>query len=226
MGYKYDKNFIQYIAGEIMMGLSKHNLSGDTCIYFNGKRYSGNYDNEWKEDELDDGQPYHGQDYCEYAGKDQIINLSTEGSLYDYLYNRGTPEWLDSLLEKNGLYMECCENWFYAIVPMGDWEDWEVYTNPNAPKEQIFIYSDETCPDDLIMSIRNVWKNLIASGTDVGSCVIAAGMEFEYNNNRYFMSPPSCYQGSMSWEKYVHVIKELLKEAGAEKVYYNPGRLD
>jgi len=221
--YKYNKEKIESIAIELMEALSKHHLSGDACIYVNGVRYEGDYDGSWIKNTEED---FHGQNYCEYAGEHQIIDLSTEGPFYDWMYEYGTPDWYDAILDKYELYQEACYNWFHVIVPCGDWDEWETYQNPTPPKEKIHIYSDATCPDDQIMAIRNIWANLIASGEDEGACVVGSGMDFEYNDNRYFMSPPSIYQGSVSWERHVSAIKTCLERAGAKNVWFNYGMLD
>ena len=72
----------------------------------------------------------------------------------------------------------------------------------------------------------NRWYTLSTFAGDGGSCVLGAGLEFEWRGNKYFMSACSPYQGSLSWEEPLDEIKQMLADIGAEKIYYNCGRMD
>jgi hypothetical protein len=71
-----------------------------------------------------------------------------------------------------------------------------------------------------------MWTDLANSYGDVGSCVIGAGFEFDYNGQRYFLPPLSRWQGSISWEHWKDKIQRELENVGATNVRYDWGTMD
>ena len=61
---------------------------------------------------------------------------------------------------------------------------------------------------------------------DIGTCVLGAGFNFEYNNRLYRMTPSCRYQGSIMWEAPKDTIKDELQAAGAVNVSYDWGNMD
>lgn len=84
---------------------------------------------------------------------------------------------------------------------------------------------DEKVP--MILSvIQEYWANRANSYGDIGSCVLGAGFEFEYKDQKFFMPPRSRCQGSISWEHCKDDIESLLVEIGATEIYYRWGYMD
>ena len=77
-----------------------------------------------------------------------------------------------------------------------------------------------------LKNIMIAWYNLSSMTGDIGSCVIGAGYRFKYRDKSYEMSACSPWQGSISWEKHIETIKQMLINIGATEIYYNYGRLD
>ena len=77
-----------------------------------------------------------------------------------------------------------------------------------------------------LKNIMDMWYELSKNTGDIGSCVLGAGFKFEWNGDEYFMSAQSPYQGSISWEKHIDVVKQALENIGATEIYYNWGRID
>lgn len=110
---------IEELAVEIREFLLKHDMWIDTCIYFNGKRFSqrnpenGNYyynDREhlFVEEGIDP------RDYFEYVNEDHILSMSFEGSVCHMIYygtNPGVKRKFDKIFEKYGLLYEIGDHW-------------------------------------------------------------------------------------------------------------------
>ena len=77
-----------------------------------------------------------------------------------------------------------------------------------------------------LQEIQRLWAKWASEYGDVGSCVIGAGFEFDYEGQRYFMPPIGPWQGSCSWEASKDKVEELLKEAGATNIRYHWGVMD
>ena len=78
----------------------------------------------------------------------------------------------------------------------------------------------------VLADISRHWIELSRQTGDSGTCVLGAGFLFKYQGIWYFLSPNSPYQGSLSWEPHVEVIKTLLINAGATEIDYDWGRMD
>lgn len=132
--YTHTKQDIENIVNQIRYRMDELEISDDVAIYFNGKRYKtvGNWNAETEEYEsnwvLEDN--IYPIDYCEYAPDDNIICISSEGYLHDYMnYNFMYMD--ERVLPDKSLYTEMGTTWFYILCPSRDeWEDWETTRKP------------------------------------------------------------------------------------------------
>lgn len=230
---KLTKDKIEELARKVVDLLSATGTDGDVCIYYNNKRIT--LDSIWKTDIADfiptekveeDVSPL---DYFEYANPNHILSMSFEGALYHALngYSNGSvEEKLDKLFEKYGLYYELGHAWNLTVYPVdGNYDDIE-YTSYKRKQEPKHIYmGSKNIPVEL-QNIMVAWYELSKKEGDIGSCVIGAGYNFEYDGIPYFMSACSPYQGSMSWESGLDTVRAMLKNIGATDIRYNYGVLD
>lgn len=79
---------------------------------------------------------------------------------------------------------------------------------------------------DKLRQIQEIWIKGQTETGDKGSCVIGAGFEFDFDGQRYFMSPAGSCHGSGSWEPYKDKVNELLMEAGVTNIKYHWGIMD
>ena len=224
------KTNIEELAQEIITFLEKHQLASSVSIYFNNKvvRDRGDYDKDYnyipKWETTEDVDPH---DYFEWAAYDHILSMSFEGPLYDVLnYTYGkNEEVFRSIFERRGLYYEFSNMWNLTAYLSDD--DIEVeYTKYERPKETIYLYkSNDNIPFEL-QNIMDMWYFLSSQTNQLGSCVIGAGFEFEWDGDKYFMPACSPYQSSISWETHKDEIEKMLEEIGATNIYYNWGRMD
>ena len=132
--YTHTKQDIENIVNQIRYRMDELEISDDVAIYFNGKRYKniGSWNAETEEYEsnwvLEDN--IYPIDYCEYAPDDNIICISSEGYLHDYMnYNFMYMD--ERVLPDKSLYTEMGTTWFYILCPSrDDWEDWETTRKP------------------------------------------------------------------------------------------------
>lgn len=228
---KLTKFNIEQLVDEITAFLDEHNLQSGVCIYFNNKRIvsEGFFDGKdltykWIQEENKD--PH---DYFDYAAYNHILSMSFEGPLYDVL-NYYAPDKCDEkfreVFDKYGLYFELGNAWNLTTYPLDD--DMEIeYTIYNKPEPVIHLYyhSKDMYPTELSTTMT-AWYELSKYHGDSGSCVLGAGFEFEYNDQKYFMHSCSPYQGSLSWEAYKDVIHRMLAGMGATDIYYHWGNMD
>ena len=217
------KQNIEQLAKEIIAFLKKEEIAGDVSIYFNNKvMRSKSNDNgyEWITEENID--PHN---YFEYAAYDHILSMSFEGGLYsvlNYSFGRREEEFYN-IFDKYGLYYELGDSWNLSAYPIDN--DMEVeYTKYEKPKT-IYLYKNTYIPEQL-KNIMDMWWELSKNTNDGGSCVLGAGFNFEWNGDRYFMPAQSPYQGSISWENHIDVIKQKLENINATKICYDWGRID
>lgn len=132
--YTHTKQDIENIVNQIRYRMDELEISDDVAIYFNGKRYKtiGSWNAETEEYESnwvleEDIYPI---DYCEYAPDNNIICISSEGYLHDYMnYNFMYMD--ERVLPDKSLYTEMGTTWFYILCPSRDeWEDWETTRKP------------------------------------------------------------------------------------------------
>lgn len=132
--YTHTKQDIENIVNQIRYRMDELEVSDDVAIYFNGKRYKNigrwnpeteEYESNWVLEE--DIYPI---DYCEYAPDDNIICISSEGHLYDYM-NSNFMYMNERILPDKSLYTEMGTTWFYILCPShDDWKDWETTRKP------------------------------------------------------------------------------------------------
>lgn len=132
--YTHTKQDIENIVNQIRYRMDELEISDDVAIYFNGKRYKtvGGWNAETEEYEsnwvLEDN--IYPIDYCEYAPDDNIICISSEGYLHDYMnYNFMYMD--ERVLPDKSLYTEMGTTWFYILcLSRDDWKDWETTRKP------------------------------------------------------------------------------------------------
>ena len=132
--YSHTKQDIENIVNQIRYRMDELKISDDVAIYFNGKRYKNigrwnpeteEYESSWVLEE--DIYPI---DYCEYAPDDNIICISSEGYLHDYM-NSNFMYMDERVLPDKSLYTEMGTTWFYILCPSRDeWKDWETTRKP------------------------------------------------------------------------------------------------
>ena len=132
--YAHTKQDIENIVNQIRYRMDELKISDDVAIYFNGKRYKNigrwnpeteEYESSWVLEE--DIYPI---DYCEYAPDDNIICISPQGHLYDYM-NSNFMYIDERVLPDKSLYTEMGTTWFYILCPScDDWEEWETTRKP------------------------------------------------------------------------------------------------
>ena len=132
--YSHTKKDIENIVNQIRYRMDELEISDDVAIYFNGKRYKNigrwnpeteEYESSWVLEE--DIYPI---DYCEYAPDNNIICISSEGHLYDYM-NSNFMYMDERVLPDKSLYSEMGNIWFYILCPSrDDWKDWETTRKP------------------------------------------------------------------------------------------------
>lgn len=222
---KITKSDINTLATEILVFLEQNNIAGGVSIYFNNKVLRSKMVADgikWSEEF--DVDPHN---YFEYAAYEHILSMSFEGELYYVLNYRGgtMQEQFEDIFEKYGLYTERGNSWNLSAYPIND--DIEVeYTYYKRPKEMIYLYTNnQNCPIEL-QKIMDIWYDLSKKEGDKGSCVLGAGFNFEWKEDKYFMPAQSPWQGSISWETHKDVIQKMLEDIGVTNIRYNWGIMD
>ena len=132
--YTHTKQDIENIVNQIRYRMDELEVSDDVAIYFNGKRYKNigrwNPETEMYESSWVLEENIYPIDYCEYAPDDNIICISSEGYLYDYM-NSNFMYMDERVLPDKSLYTEMGTTWFYILCPSrDDWKDWETTRKP------------------------------------------------------------------------------------------------
>ena len=232
---KITKTDIERLANEIEAFLEKNGLASDVSIYFNGNVMRSREDAKWNWNEgcydhnirwitEENVDPHN---YFEYAAYEHILSMSFEGGLYEVLnYSGGSKmDKFMKIFEKYGLYYELGNAWNLTCYLIND--DTEVeYTYYKRPKETIRLYNSDPSNTTELQNIMNIWYDLSRKEGDKGSCVLGAGFEFEWQNDKYFMPACSPWQGSISWETHKDVVHKMLEDIGATKIYYKWGIID
>lgn len=225
---KLTKAKIEQFAIDVMNYLVKHDLDSGVSIYFNDKRMRNEYD--WHNPDtppktiIEENIDPH--KYFEYAAYAHILSMSFEGPLYDSLnYTGYKEEGLRKIFEKYGVYWELGNSWNLSAYPIDDDMEVEV-TFYNRPKQKrnLCMWDKSIVPE--LRAIMDKWYELSEAVGDKGSCVICAGFEFEWNDDKYFMNPCSPWQGSISWETNKDDIRKMLEDIGATNIIYKWGVID
>lgn len=232
------KTGIEKMANEIISLLESKRAVNDVSFFFNNKRITVKKDSEWYKahhydenytpkyirTETTDINPF---DYFDYANPKHIFSMTFEGVFYERINYAGgkTIQKFSSILEKYGVYYELGDAWNLSCFPIKDDLKIEV-TDYTPPAKKIYIHNGNFLSYPNIVPIVLKWKEYQDKIGDVGSCVLGAGFNFTKDNQEYFLSPCSRYQGSISWETNVEDIMNLLEEAGYENIYFDYGRMD
>jgi len=125
-------------------------------------------------------------------------------------------------------------------LPFSEWgmvlgfaKDSEDAGDEEEESEVIYFRGDKALGSDkeitvsqVLVEIQATWAEWAREYGDVGSCVLGAGFEFDYEGKRYKMPPIGPWQGSCSWEAGKDQIEERLKAAGATNIQYHWGVMD
>lgn len=212
MKKKITKQDIETMIKEIKEFLANEGLECDICIYYNNGRDISSFsyktmDTEWKHEE--DVSPH---DYFEYAATKHILSMSFEGALNHLLngydINDVALEKFNEIFEKYGLMYELGNSWNLTAFPIKDniedyeYTDYEDEDEENYPEASISLRNEKalenlkkTFPE--LVLVMTEWHRASKLVGDKGSCVIGAGLEFEYKGIRFFMDACSPWQGSV-----------------------------
>ena len=228
--FKYDKHFIENMAKEFMELLITHHCADAAMIYFNGERYGSvrktiNDEDTYKF--VKQEVTFHPLQITEYTVKNNILSFSTEGYLYDMLYN-GYPKWFEDFCDKYNIYAEAATSWFYHFCPNSEWDEWE--TDDYEVEEEIYLYrgSNELANLPCINAIAELWFQLSKDYGESGSFVGLAGFIFKYKGKKYKLSANSCspYRRSLSWEHSKDLIHKCLEHIGCTDIHYDWGNMN
>lgn len=234
MSKKITKETLLKIKDEIMEFAKKNDLGKDFYIFVNNDVYGyelyhkkgSEYQYYYRKCHKKNVNPL---DYCEYFDEKFILGMSYDGQMYEMINGysgSGIYDKFINLFEKYDLYMEHSDSCHMELYPNGkiDIEDVE-YTN--YKKEVIHkVYREADAPDKTFGAVVGLWYAMSAAIGDQGSCVLGAALEMKYKGEKYRVSAQSPWQGSISWEKPVDVIKKVFELIGAEDIYYDAGRMD
>ena len=228
---KITKTDIERLANEIIAFLEVNDIANDVNIYYNGNVVKSKVDYNTNSNgcsyiwtKTNDVDPHK---YFKYAAYDHILSMSFEGGLYNVLnYSGGSiMDKFMKIFEKYGLYYELGNAWNLSCYLINDGTEVE-YTYYEKPKKEIYLHSGDSLNPRELQNVMDVWYDLSKKEGDKGSCVLGAGFEFEWQNNKYFMPAQSPWQGSISWEEHKDVIHKMLEDIGATEIYYDWGRMD
>lgn len=228
----FTKEDITKLAKRIEEYLLYYHMAEGTAIYYNNVRDIDRYDDDFTNLHFITEYnkcPLHCFDS---VNPQHILSMSFEGAFYKlingYYLDAAAFNEFNQILEEAGLMYEIGDRWNLTVYPIKDnYEDYEYtdYTKDIKPEPvYIHINSENVCPE--LMLIMKEWWRASKEVGDIGSCVIGAGLTFKYQDTDYFMSACSPYQGSISWERCIDIPKKMLREIGAENIYYNAGRMD
>lgn len=229
---KITKADIENLANEIMEWV-KEKAYTDVSIYYNNKRMHIEYifDDEWNIKEIktvveEDICPF---DYFEYVNTHHIISMSFEGVLCHVLNEFGEEYYyLQSIFSKYDMYFELGNSWNMTVYCNQD-DDHVEYTDYSEREKSELVDIYNMYQNEILIELRLIaknWYDLSSSEKDTGSCVIGAGFIFDYNEEKYKLHAQSCWQGSLTWEKYIDVVKNQLEFIGAKNITYDWGRMD
>lgn len=228
------KRRISLMAYEIAHGLMERGCN-DTRIYYNDKALDISFNTRaWLDDDADSPlskfatlkkiNGINPLEYFEYAATNHILSMSFEGELYNYIYEQGEiPAWLENVFKKYGVYYELGNQWNLTCYAIDDnmKVDYTFYSNTST--DPIYLFGEN---NGIFQKIMDEWHEKSRVTGDIGSCVLGAGMSFNYKGAEYFMSAQSPWQGCCSWEAHIDWVKQELEKLGCTEVYYKCGHMD
>ena len=224
---KITKKTIEHMKDDIYAFCKMHKISKwDFSVLYNGKM-SCNISKNWRRGKLGVKENVDPHDYCEYYSEQFILGINFDGEMYDIINGYSSIALYEEfrvIFEKYNCYLEQCDSCHAQVVYDGDYKDVE-YTE--FKKEKIIkVYNSKMAPDTVFATIIQLWYELSARNGDEGSCVIGAKLEMKYKGDKYRVNAQSPYQGSVSWERPLEVIKKCFEYIGCEDIVYLPGRMD
>lgn len=226
--FKYNKEFIENMAKEFMELLIEYECADSCSVYFNGMRYTHSYD---KLNKLyyfkKDVRSFHPLDINKNAYHNNIVSFSTEGILYDYLYDGTMPKWFYAFCAKYQVYASCVSSWFWSFCPIEyDWEEWETDNKLIEEEIRLFLGGEELNKLPYIKAIASFWYELARLYGNKGTTVLGAGFRFVYKDKKYKLSSCSPYYASLSWEHDTDLIQKCLEHIGCTDIHYDWGNMD
>lgn len=225
---KLTKPMIEELAKKIRQFARKNHLGNDFGIFYNGKLADMDYSKGWDKGRWKTKKNVNPLDYCEYFPEKFILGMWYDGVFYEFIngygyhYEKLYSQFLN-LFKEYGLYFEHVDS--THLTACLD-TDMEVEYTEYKKEVIIYLHRQDEAPDDVIKAIMQVWHDASQLVGDRGSCVLGDYLEFVYKEQKYRMSNQSPWQGSISWEKPLPLIKCLLDAVGAKDIYYNAGHLD
>ena len=185
-------------------------------IYMRGFRYVGG-------EPVEIIKPW---EVCESYNENFIFGMSVDGDVYDAAhctenYWNDANRKLHRIFNKYGLDFDFADSSHLTAYLLDESMEVEYQYG-----KTVSIEAHEPVTPKTIRDIMKKWEELATKVGDKGSCVIGAYLTFTYNGLKYRANTPRIFQGSLSWEKPLPVIRSLLSKAGAEHIVYHYGYLD
>jgi len=226
------KKKIEELVERIENFLKEHELLEDVCIYFNNKRHLWRFDYKNGGYIVKEENDINPMDYFSYVATNHILSMSFEGGLYHvlngYTDNYTLEDKFMNLFEEYNLRYELGNTWNLTCYPDDDEMEIE-YTIYEEPVQPTYLYLNNSNNKNIPPELKDImleWYRLSEAVGDKGSCVIGAGFNFTWKEKKYFMIPCSPWQGSLSWEKHISTVQEMLQNIGATDIHYKYGYLD
>ena len=165
-------------------------------------------------------------DVCEGYNEDFIFGMGVDGDVYDAAhctenYWDDANRELHKIFNKYGLDFDFVDSCHLTAYLLDDSMEVEYKYG-----KTVSIEAHEPVTPKVIRDIMKKWEELAAKVGDKGTCVFGAYLSFMYNGLKYRANTPRVFQGSMSWEEPLPVIRSLLHKAGAEHIVYHYGYMD
>jgi len=181
-------------------------------IYFNGRRVRRGQKNKPIINEAWSGIPF---------GDPYMLPLFTVDEELGYRFNR--------ILEPMGFYVEAYSYGNFCVADERDrvtQKEWEEFHQAVGLLSEKYISAGTSEVPDILKSIGDAWGQLSNQTGDIGACVLGEGIRFAYNGQEYKLRPFTRCQGEGSWTPHVDYIKKCLCVIGAEKIFWDCGRMD
>lgn len=225
---KITKKDIADLAQQILDNLLR-TQNYDCCVYYNNNRAYIKYcDIDHPEMRIEphivtqEGiSPFH---YFEYANPSHILSMSFEGNFYsDINYGSSAPKWFLKLLNQYSLYYEQGDAWNLSLYPLYDDMEIESTNYMRGPKPVSLHMNVIASAPPKLQEIMHKWYELAKATGDKGCYVNEAGFTFTYQETLYHLYPCSPYQGNLSWEAHIPLIRSMLEEIGCTDICYDHG---